>query len=293
MEKNGINILKLHDPVISKEMNFIDDDFMIFDNIDNVPLYNYPSHIYTIIIAICLKGSLKISINLKEYTVEPNTLIVLLPDETVQLFEKSDDFSGMFIGLSRHFMDESIPATSKLLKAFFYVRNHPCTPISIDEIECISDYHSMIRKKLRISDLYYKKEIVRSLALSLFYELCAIFDKHKIEEIEESPRKEEIFRLFMNELRLNYKKERTIGFYADRLCMSAKYLSIIVKKASGKTAAEWIEEYVILESKMLLKSTSMTIQEISDSLNFANQSFFGKYFKHYTGLSPRAYRTSK
>ncbi|KAA5414161.1 AraC family transcriptional regulator [Bacteroides cellulosilyticus] len=85
------------------------------------------------------------------------------------------------------------------------------------------------------------------------------------------------------------KKEKVL-YYADRLHLSAGYLSTIIKRVSGKTAAEWIDDYVTLEAKALLKSTNLTIQQISDELNFPSQSFFGKYFKRITGLSPKEYR---
>lgn len=75
--------------------------------------------------------------------------------------------------------------------------------------------------------------------------------------------------------------------------LTPKHLSGVVKEVSGKTVGEWIDELVILEAKALLNSSSMNIQEIADRLNFANQSFFGKYFKHYTGMSPKEYRKSR
>jgi AraC-like DNA-binding protein len=81
-----------------------------------------------------------------------------------------------------------------------------------------------------------------------------------------------------------------VGFYAKKLCMAPKYLSAVIKEKTGKSAFEWINDYVILEAKSLLKSTNMTIQQISDELNFANQSFFGKYFKRLAGMSPKSYR---
>ena len=89
------------------------------------------------------------------------------------------------------------------------------------------------------------------------------------------------------------RSERSVKFYADQLCLTPKHLSGVVKEVSGKTVGEWIDELVILEAKALLNSSSMNIQEIADRLNFANQSFFGKYFKHYTGMSPKEYRKSR
>ena len=86
------------------------------------------------------------------------------------------------------------------------------------------------------------------------------------------------------------KQERNVSFYAKQLNITPKYLSSVVKEVSGKTAARWIDESVILEAKTLLKYSGMSIQEIAYHLNFSTQSFFGKYFKQHTGTSPSRYK---
>ena len=95
---------------------------------------------------------------------------------------------------------------------------------------------------------------------------------------------------FIREVQIYYKQERKVLFYAKRLHLSSGYLSTIVKKVSGKTATEWIDNYVILEAKAMLKSRKMNIQQVSNELNFPSQSFFGKYFKRHTGMSPKEYK---
>lgn len=87
-----------------------------------------------------------------------------------------------------------------------------------------------------------------------------------------------------------YTKERSVSYYADRLCVTPKYLSQVIHKVSGRFAGDWITDFVILEAKALLKSRKYTIQQVSDKLNFANQSFFGKYFKENVGCSPSKYQ---
>ena len=99
-----------------------------------------------------------------------------------------------------------------------------------------------------------------------------------------------MFESFLKTVATHYKQQRSVTFYADKLYLTPKYLSCVIKEISGKSAGEWIDEQVILAAKALLKSSNMTIQEISVELNFANQSFFGKYFKQHTGISPKAYR---
>ena len=95
---------------------------------------------------------------------------------------------------------------------------------------------------------------------------------------------------FLELVKENFRKERQLKFYADELCITPRYLSRVVKECSGSSAADWIERYVVLEARALLKSTSMNIQQISDSLNFPSQTFFGKYFKRRVGMSPKEYR---
>ena len=91
----------------------------------------------------------------------------------------------------------------------------------------------------------------------------------------------------------HYRQERLIGFYANKLCITPKYLSKLVKEHTGRSAGEWIENHVILDARAMLHSSDMTIQQIATALNFPNQSFFGKYFKRATGISPKHYRQIK
>ena len=105
-------------------------------------------------------------------------------------------------------------------------------------------------------------------------------------------RKEEIMARFILLISENFREHRQVSFYSDQMCISAKHLSSVVKELSTFTAGEWIERYVTVEAKVLLRTTDLTIQEIATRLNFTNQSFFGKYFRHQTGMSPSAYRKS-
>ena len=95
---------------------------------------------------------------------------------------------------------------------------------------------------------------------------------------------------FLSLVQINYKEQRGLEFYADKLCFTPKYLSKVIKENSGTSANDWIDNHVVLEAKALLKSTNMTIQQISDELNFPSQSFFGKYFKRHVGVSPKEYK---
>ncbi len=105
-----------------------------------------------------------------------------------------------------------------------------------------------------------------------------------------SQRNREVFVRFMDLLDQYHQIERSVAFYADKLFITPKYLSSIVKKVSGENALEWINRYVVLEAKSLLMHSDKSIQEVAYALNFPNPSFFGKYFKHHTGMSPGEYK---
>jgi AraC-like DNA-binding protein len=119
-----------------------------------------------------------------------------------------------------------------------------------------------------------------------------LVNRHRPQRIVRKTRKEEQFERFLTLVGEEYREKRTIAYYADKLCITPKYLSALSKSLTGITAGDWIDRSVIQEAKALLKNSSYTIQEVSDMMNFPNQSFFGRYFKHHVGCSPKDYRES-
>ena len=149
---------------------------------------------------------------------------------------------------------------------------------------------SLVSAKLKAKDSPLKRTKIASILQAL---LCEIIEIHSTaSDGMEVPRtrKEEILSKFILEIIQNFRCERSVAFYADRLCVTPKHLSAVSKEITGHTASELIDHYVIMEAKIMLAETALTIQEISNKLNFANQSFFGKYFKHLTGYSPSEFR---
>lgn len=105
-------------------------------------------------------------------------------------------------------------------------------------------------------------------------------------------RKEELANKFFGLIMKHFKENKDVAFYADKLCITSKYLTMVIKETSGKSAKDWIVEYIILEIKALLKNTSLNIQEIAIKTNFANQSSLGRFFRKHTGMSLSQYRMS-
>jgi len=137
----------------------------------------------------------------------------------------------------------------------------------------------------------YKRDAIKHLLSSLLISIHWFANKG-LEKPAQASRKQELVHEFFTLIFEHYKEAKDVTFYANKLCVSPKYLSTLVRKETDRTAKDCIDHYLILESKVLLNS-SFTIQEISQQLNFPNQSFFGKYFKKHTGMSPLNYRKSR
>ena len=153
----------------------------------------------------------------------------------------------------------------------------------------IRQLFQLIKTMLRSDKERYRHEIIRTLFTTAFYLITEINLRERTDPMKQG-RCEVLFNQFMALLQQYNKRERNVSFYARQLNITPKYLSSVVKEVSGKTAARWIDESVILEAKALLKYSGLSIQEIAYQLNFSTQSFFGKYFKQHTGTSPSRYK---
>ena len=162
-----------------------------------------------------------------------------------------------------------------------------------EETQTLLDYYFLMYKKIKDNNNSYNRPIIQGLLTAMLFEFYNIYQQlASTLEIKPQSRKEEIFTQFIKALSKNYQNERTVASYADMLFLTPKHLSGVIKEVSGKTPGEWIDQRVILEAKALLKSSDMNIQQIAEQLHFTNQSFFGKYFRHHVGMSPKEYRRS-
>jgi YesN/AraC family two-component response regulator len=173
--------------------------------------------------------------------------------------------------------------------------NDPFSQINEKHFEEIIRIYQMMKDKLSEKDFLYKEEVAKHYLSLMKYNMLQANANDIKNKLPNRPasRKDEIFHQFIKEVEKSYKHERNVTFYADKLCISPKYLSSVIHNVSGKYATEWIDGFVILEAKALLKSNGNTIKEICNKLNFANQSFFAKYFKQHTGFTPKEYRNKE
>lgn len=283
------------------------DELFLADNFDephgNIHLSNnpqiltfisspYPFKIECALTLLCLDGYMRVSLNLTEYRLQRNGLQIVTPGSIGQCLEISPDCRMALIAFATvNNLPEGNPQSALIMRKFLI--DNAMLQLSDREMgEMIGFYHQ-IRQQLVQPERLFTHEIINSYIQIFYYSLCQLMSPYiEQQDTQYVSRKKQIFDQFTLLLRQHYTQERSIGFYADQLCLTPKYLSQVVRNFSGRHAGEWIRDYVILEAKALLKSGQYNVQQVSDMLNFANQSFFGVYFKKAVGCSPSAYQNS-
>jgi len=275
----------------------LENDFIISDNeisSVNFEFFRYPTRIDGYLFAICTSGEIKISINLSELKLTAGKIAINFPENIVQVNEIGEDAKGYFLLLSNDFLREIKFELEIAMPLYMLIKKNPCIALTNNEMNSLIEFHHLIKKMMEFPNEKYRMQVIRGLMTALAYNLSAIIGNHSDEIVQiasgTKTRKEIFFEKFMILLKEYHRDEREVNFYAEKLCITPKYLSSMIKDISGRSAAEWIGEFVILEAKSLLKYSDMTIQEIAYSLHFPTQSFFGKYFKHHTGMSPSKYK---
>ena len=255
---------------------------------------NKPGKLNAMAIIICSKGEMEVTCNFRKFAMTENTVFISQAHNTLSL-SVTENFDGYIMateeqGLSEYSIDpKSLPEVFDKLYDFPMIRlqKEECTKIC-KAMEMISEY---IKDR---SESPFKPGILKSSLSTLAYVIADTLYPHlpSIEyELRSIKREKEHFNRFMKLLSENYLKEREVGWYADKMSLTSRYLTTTIRKVSGHTVSDWITRFVIKDAKYLLKHSEMTVQQVAYELNFPNQSFFGKFFKKHTGMSPGTYRT--
>ena len=279
---------------IKKEMDevfYLSDDLVISAlDASNTAIADYPATVDGFLAIVMITGEATISLDMKNYVVRPNHIIVCSPDRVVRMVKCSSNATAYFVAFSQAFVNGIQLDLATSLPVFMRFGKAPVIIAAQQDVDEIRQVFQLIKTMLRSDKERYRNEIIRSLFATAFYIMADLNRRDQSSPHVKPGRGEVIFDEFMTLLQQHNKRERNVSFYAERMNITPKYLSTVVKEVSGKTAARWIDESVILEAKTLLKYSGLNIQEIAARLNFSTQSFFGKYFKQHTGTSPSLYK---
>lgn len=266
----------------------VDSYFYMFEDVSYFPAFVYPFRVDVGFSILCKEGSIRGKYGMKEFTAAAPCLLILQPEEIIQIVEVSSDFSGFFLVHTKEFNGDLNVNIKERLQLSLSAHAAPIITLTNEEMQQNLLFFHVLEDALKDRENPHLRDIVLHYVLAFYFQMHGhLTEKTSTHEIL---RAEDIFAKFMTLVEQYYKEERKVTFYADKLAITPKYLSSLIKQKTGRTANQWIDEYVMLEAKALLNSSSLTIQRISDILHFPDQSVFGKFFKKHEGVSPTEYR---
>lgn len=253
-----------------------------------------PARVDAYIILMCLKGEIYIESKSKKYTLKPGSLYLSSPF-TLMHSVSGKESKGFMFAMEGPNISDYVGLSNVALDVLKQLYNYPIVNLTDDMVENLTHCFKSISKYIQDEKSgKFKSYIVKGAISTFLYMLAdyvstctAIKSPVKVKD-----KYSEHFMNFIKVLSKNYTRERDVQFYADKMCLTARHLTTLVRQVSGFTITYWINRFVINDIQYLLTYTKLLIKEISYKLNFPNQSFFCKYFKKHTGMTPLAYRNS-
>lgn len=266
------------------------------DHIDRsqVQALRYPCRIDAMVMVVCVRGEVSFSSHMNSYTLKEGESFV----SSASVFQFHSVANGEFYALAfeSNFLTSMNVDMRFILRMVSQLRiNASVAKVSDENMHTLSHLFDRIFLGYSANPLSECMEAsLRHLLCSMMYRICdaIISTNNEVSSISVKDRSSEYFERLMTLLAENYREQRNVEFYADKMNISSKHLSRVIRSYTGKSVHQWIDEFVALEIKNLLKYSNLSIQQISFELNFPNPSFMGQYFKRITGLTPGEYKKS-
>lgn len=245
-------------------------------------------------VGYCMQGEVTISIDDRIYTISKNDLVFCKSNSFIRIISMSPDFRGKLIGIQEKLAINIFLSCYEITDVAYSLYKNPVLHITEEEAAIFNKYYDLQTLFAEQKPHRFSQECHEAFVKTCAYELLGIISQHidNVLQKKDFSQGDILFRKFIDLLKEYEGKERSVRFYSDRLCVTPKYLSVVCKKASGRTALSWIHEFMVSTIKQQLAFSQKSIKEISGELDFPNISFFGKFFKQQTGMSPREYRRS-
>lgn len=237
---------------------------------------------------ICMRGRARFRIRLRDYEIRRGSYLLIGANDPFYIAEKSEDFRIDVVRAGDSIFDLSYDDILKQRLEKLIIQK-PTNVITNKKLLMFHIIHSYLKVMIKERNDFYRDMIIFEYIKIFLYEACHIMDDTQSEGTPKS-KERNITGRFFHLVENGYKENRKVDSYAEKIGISAKHLAYVIKKTTGKYPSEWLENYVLLEAKKLLRNTDLSIQEISYDLNFSTPSHFGKFFKNQTGVTPKEFR---
>ena len=262
---------------------------MVFDDVRRMPVYQEPFTTPYMVIALNLQGWVKIGCDMKPTMFRQHSIAVITAHQMICPQESSDDYHAMLIVLSPKFQEEMKRQYLHVFRDNFFYAYQP--HFQLDEAQ-FGIIHQLFRMLHTISHIESPSrwEMLGELLDVLFLLLRGYRGQNGADTHHPSAR-ERLFSRFYQAITEHYRESREVRFYANLFHLTPKHFATVIKQHTGTNALEWINGYVAVQARMLLRHRlELNIQEIALLLNFSDQASFSRFFKTQTGMSPSEYR---
>lgn len=274
--------------ILKSHTDFYDDELAILTQLNLQE--KHPVKLSWVAMLLVTSGNSVCLINDEAHRITAHDLLLCLPNQILDLEETSDDFKFSCLCISRRILEQIETYSSYTWDMITFLHGHPV--LRLNDVECdhFSFYYELFREKLQHQRVYYHHESMRCLLQAFMYDFYEVLDRFvAIDQLQYSSGKN-LFRNFLNILADQHPKKRSVGFYADKLHVTSKYLSAVCKANSNMTASDLINKAVMRDIAQLLIYSTKSIKEIMIELDFPSLSFFGKYVKKHFGVGPKEFR---
>ena len=243
-------------------------------------------------VLLIAKGEINFSLNLEEYTAKENSLVIIAPNAIKKVAAVSKDCIVSGVNFTIDFLTSiRMPKNDIELLDYFSSQFSPHWNLNRKDASSVQQHMKQLNYRVAtVNEQVYGKELLYHSFYIFLYEAYGLSKKYAVPFQHHVTRKENLVKNFTQLVQKQFREQRNVNSYAEQLSITPKYLTETVKEITGKTAGEIIDDFVLLEAKLLLDNPALSIAEIADELHFSDQSFFGKYFKRLAGLSPKKYR---
>ena len=276
-----------------KEEKFIG----IYDNFSGLPKfsrevssvrkYHYPD---LIIILLCIEGSATYTVGYREFNISENSFLAIASDIPFYNTARSENFRTHILSVRTDTFERIADGLVKIYSRKILMES-PLHRIPPEKMKMCSDILGYVKTlQANAEENFFRNRIIKNYINILFFEACNIMLHEPGENRIKNRRKEELSGIFIKLLENHIHESRKVEFYADKMSLTPKYLSSVIKDTTGRNASSWINEFTVIEAGRLLRASTKTIQEISYELGFSTPSHFAKFYRDMSGMTPREAR---
>ncbi len=248
---------------------------------------------------ICLKGNVRFMLDDNDINMKKNDIVVYFPYSVLKIIEASEDLYGIMMSVDVNVVQ---PLLTKItdVDSILNIRQSPVTNLSEHDLQAINNYIELYQKHLKLSKQFADNDQrrfwqlnnlqIENVKMNLVLQIIIAFSEADNKLKNTVDRRDDIVRKFLNDLKDNYLIQHEVSFYSTRQYISMRYFSSVIKQRTGQTPSQWITSILVTEAKNFLTQSNLTVKEISEKMNFPNQSYFGKWFKTHVGMGPLEFK---